>query len=381
ASSATAPQKPDSRTALAQAMPVIQGGRIIGSGSSVASSPRAGPRPRASSPATGTPTAAAHSAVVPPSSAVRRISVRTRADHTRPQVSGGASRSAESAATTGATHSSAIATSAAASPSRAGSERAAGRTMGVPYTARAHPVTEAIPMTARPTVALVLALALPLTASVARAQREPPGGQPAPAGGATGQDGAAARAGGDAADAPPATGAPSELPPIEAPPKISNIDAEKCKRSVKKLRNDNAKYRHAAEQEVIAFGRRNPLPRGGGHHEGRGDDGRDRQRPVRRGRRARPRPRRGAPHEPAHPAAALRRTQDRRHRPAGDARPPPATARRCRPPDAGRGRALARAQRPRGGPGRAHASLRRQLRRGLGRARPRRAAGHRQQGP
>src|SRR6185436_13406985 len=255
ASSATAPQKPDSRTALAQAMPVIQGGRIIGSGSSVASSPRAGPRPRASSPATGTPTAAAHSAVVPPSSAVRRISVRTRADHTRPQVSGGASRSAESAATTGATHSSAIATSAAASPSRAGSERAAGRTMGVPYTARAHPVTEAIPMTARPTVALVLALALPLTASVARAQREPPGGQPAPAGGATGQDGAAARAGGDAADAPPATGAPSELPPIEAPPKISNIDAEKCKRSVKKLRNDNAKYRHAAEQEVIAFGR------------------------------------------------------------------------------------------------------------------------------
>jgi len=110
-------------------------------------------------------------------------------------------------------------------------------------------------MTARPTVALVLALALPLTASVARAQREPPGGQPAPAGGATGQDGAAARAGGDAADAPPATGAPSELPPIEAPPKLSNIDAEKCKRSVKKLRNDNAKYRHAAEQEVIAFGR------------------------------------------------------------------------------------------------------------------------------
>lgn len=102
-------------------------------------------------------------------------------------------------------------------------------------------------MTARPTAVLVLALVLPLAAPVALAQREPPGGEPAPAGGATGPDGAAEPA--------PATSAPSELPAIEAPPKLSNLDAEKCKRSIKKLRNDNAKYRHAAEQEVIAFGR------------------------------------------------------------------------------------------------------------------------------
>ena len=107
-------------------------------------------------------------------------------------------------------------------------------------------------MTARSTLVLALALALPLAAPVARGQREPDG-KPA-AGGAAGQDGAGAAGAGGAADPAP-SGEPGALPPIEAPPKLSNLDAEKCKRSIKKLRNDNAKYRHAAEQEVIAFGR------------------------------------------------------------------------------------------------------------------------------
>ena len=109
-------------------------------------------------------------------------------------------------------------------------------------------------MTARPTLAnaLALVLALPLAAPAARAQRDPPPEKPASGGAAAGQDGAAGRDDGHPAAA---TGAPSELPPIEAPPKLSNVDTEKCKRSIKKLRNENAKYRHAAEQEVIAFGR------------------------------------------------------------------------------------------------------------------------------
>jgi len=54
-------------------------------------------------------------------------------------------------------------------------------------------------------------------------------------------------------DAPPADSA--DLPPIEPPPALSAVDTEKLKRGIKKLRNENDKYRHLAEQEVIGFGR------------------------------------------------------------------------------------------------------------------------------
>jgi HEAT repeat protein len=52
-----------------------------------------------------------------------------------------------------------------------------------------------------------------------------------------------------------AAGNAADLPPVEPPPELSAADAEKLKRAVKKLRNDSAKHRRVAEEEVMAFGR------------------------------------------------------------------------------------------------------------------------------
>jgi HEAT repeat protein len=103
-------------------------------------------------------------------------------------------------------------------------------------------------MTALPIAVLVALLAAPL----ALGQREPSGGQPATPPAAPDKP-AAPAAPAPSTDDPPA--ARGSLPPIEPPPALSAMEAEKLKRAIKKLRNDNAKYRHAAEQEVIAFGR------------------------------------------------------------------------------------------------------------------------------
>ncbi|HVQ24078.1 MAG TPA: hypothetical protein VMV01_02825 [Planctomycetota bacterium] len=100
-------------------------------------------------------------------------------------------------------------------------------------------------MTALPIAVLVALLAAPL----ALGQREPSGGKPATPPAAPDKPAAPA----PSTDDPPA--ARGSLPPIEPPPALSAMEAEKLKRAIKKLRNDNAKYRHAAEQEVIAFGR------------------------------------------------------------------------------------------------------------------------------
>ena len=56
-------------------------------------------------------------------------------------------------------------------------------------------------------------------------------------------------------DAPSRPATPGALPPVEPPPALSAMEAEKLKRAIKKLRNDSDKHRHAAEKEVIAFGR------------------------------------------------------------------------------------------------------------------------------
>jgi HEAT repeat protein len=103
-------------------------------------------------------------------------------------------------------------------------------------------------MTALPIAVLVALLAAPL----ALGQREPSGGKPATPPAAPDKP-AAPAAPAPSTDDPPA--ARGSLPPIEPPPALSAMEAEKLKRAIKKLRNDNAKYRHAAEQEVIAFGR------------------------------------------------------------------------------------------------------------------------------
>ena len=103
-------------------------------------------------------------------------------------------------------------------------------------------------MTALPIAVLVALLATPL----ALGQREPSGGKPAAPPAAPDKP-AAPAAPAPSTDDPPA--ARGSLPPIEPPPALSAMEAEKLKRAIKKLRNDNAKYRHAAEQEVIAFGR------------------------------------------------------------------------------------------------------------------------------
>ncbi|HZJ72151.1 MAG TPA: hypothetical protein VFF36_14560 [Planctomycetota bacterium] len=103
-------------------------------------------------------------------------------------------------------------------------------------------------MTALPIAVLVALLAAPL----ALGQREPTGGKPATPPAAPDKP-AAPAAPAPSTDDPPA--ARGSLPPIEPPPALSAMEAEKLKRAIKKLRNDNAKYRHAAEQEVIAFGR------------------------------------------------------------------------------------------------------------------------------
>jgi len=100
-------------------------------------------------------------------------------------------------------------------------------------------------MTALPIAVLVALLAAPL----ALGQREPSGGKPTTPPAAPDKPAAPA----PSTDDPPA--ARGSLPPIEPPPALSAMEAEKLKRAIKKLRNDNAKYRHAAEQEVIAFGR------------------------------------------------------------------------------------------------------------------------------
>ena len=100
-------------------------------------------------------------------------------------------------------------------------------------------------MTALPIAVLVALLATPLAVG----QREPSGGKPTTPPAAPDKPAAPA----PSTDDPPA--ARGSLPPIEPPPALSAMEAEKLKRAIKKLRNDNAKYRHAAEQEVIAFGR------------------------------------------------------------------------------------------------------------------------------
>ncbi|MHC5211481.1 MAG: HEAT repeat domain-containing protein [Planctomycetota bacterium] len=60
-------------------------------------------------------------------------------------------------------------------------------------------------------------------------------------------------AGRDDQEAQPA--ADADLPPAEPIPELSAAKNEKLKRAVKKLRNDSDKHRHAAEADVIAFGR------------------------------------------------------------------------------------------------------------------------------
>ena len=96
-------------------------------------------------------------------------------------------------------------------------------------------------------------LAVLLAAPLALAQDQPEGGKadadaPPPASKPDEPATPAAAAPGRPAD-------PAALPPVEAPPVLSAMDAEKLKRTIKKLRNDSDKHRHAAEAEVIAFGR------------------------------------------------------------------------------------------------------------------------------
>jgi hypothetical protein len=73
-------------------------------------------------------------------------------------------------------------------------------------------------------------------------------GQEAPPAGDGGGDDAAGDAAGDASD-------DAALPPVEPPPELSAADNEKLKRAVKRLRNDSDQHRHAAQADVIAFGR------------------------------------------------------------------------------------------------------------------------------
>lgn len=67
------------------------------------------------------------------------------------------------------------------------------------------------------------------------------------------QDGRAApQAGGGTA---PAAAAAADLPPVEAPPALTVVQAEDLGRLVKLLRADKAEYRAAMEARVLAFGR------------------------------------------------------------------------------------------------------------------------------
>jgi HEAT repeat protein len=77
-------------------------------------------------------------------------------------------------------------------------------------------------------------------------------------GGRAAQDAAPPAAPGDTAGDTAGGAVPGEaagLPPVEPPPALSAVDTEKVKRAVTKLRNDSDKHRHAAEADVVAFGR------------------------------------------------------------------------------------------------------------------------------